>query len=195
MEIRRGHLTDLPYLYDICLRTGYRGGDATALFGDPYLLGQLFAAPYLVRDPHWCWTAVHDGRPVGYLVATSDTAGFAAWAQTEWVPSLRTLYPPRDQVSDYEAKARGRLDEVVEVLPLAADYPAHLHIDFLPEAQGHGLGTRLMQTFFDQARAEGIPGVHLGVNRQNERALAFYRKLGFATLEDEPWGCVFGMKF
>jgi hypothetical protein len=35
--IRKAVLSDIPYLYDICLKTGDKGNDASALFYDPYI--------------------------------------------------------------------------------------------------------------------------------------------------------------
>ena len=61
-------------------------------------------------------------------------------------------------------------------------YPAHLHIDLLPRAQGRGWGRRMMDHLLAALRSKGSPGVHLGVGQINERAVGFYRKLGFEEL-------------
>ena len=66
-----------------------------------------------------------------------------------------------------------------------AGYPAHLHIDLLPRAQGQGHGRRLMTAMFDRLTAAGASGVHLGVRRTNTRAIAFYEKLGFTPTPDD----------
>ena len=43
-----------------------------------------------------------------------------------------------------------------------------------------------MERILARLAAEGAGGVHLGVGRANERAVGFYRHLGFTTLgEDE----------
>ena len=61
-------------------------------------------------------------------------------------------------------------------------YPAHVHIDLLPRAQGRGLGKKMMGMILGELRRRGLPGVHLGVGADNSRAQAFYRKLGFTEL-------------
>ncbi|WP_345269992.1 GNAT family N-acetyltransferase [Nibrella viscosa] len=48
---------------------------------------------------------------------------------------------------------------------------------------GQGLGRQLMNYCLEQARVEGYKAVWLGVWERNQRALAFYRKIGF-----EPFG-------
>ncbi|MDR2797203.1 MAG: hypothetical protein LBB80_02570 [Treponema sp.] len=49
--------SDLPYLYEICLKTGDAGNDASGLFYDPLLLGQYYGAPYFFYDPSLCFVA------------------------------------------------------------------------------------------------------------------------------------------
>ena len=41
----------------------------------------------------------------------------------------------------------------------------------------------MMEQLMDRLRQRGSPGVHLGLNATNDRALAFYRALGFEELE------------
>lgn len=50
-----------------------------------------------------------------------------------------------------------------------------------PDAQGSGLAARLMGTTLDAARTAGARTVVLGVNGQNVRAQAFYRRAGFSV--------------
>jgi ribosomal protein S18 acetylase RimI-like enzyme len=196
VEIRHGVLADLPYLYEICHLTGDAGKDATGVVSDRFLLGQIFAAPYLVRDPQWCWVACDSGTPVGYLLTTPDTRSFYAWEASSWSPSLRGLYPlpVPGGLSGFESRMRERVHAPPTVPAFVQAYPAHLHIDLLPRAQGHRLGSWLMEQFLDQCRAEGIPGIHLGVSATNTGAIGFYRKLGFETLTEEPWGFFLGLK-
>ena len=68
------------------------------------------------------------------------------------------------------------------VPPGAEAYPAHLHIDLLPEAQGFGWGRRLIHAQLDRLAAAGVGGVHLGMAPENARALGFYTHLGFHRL-------------
>ena len=74
------------------------------------------------------------------------------------------------------------------------DYPAHLHIDLLPEAQGAGWGRALMEGLQDALRAGGSPGVHLGVSARNQRALGFYRHLGYEELASDGIGHTLGLR-
>jgi shikimate dehydrogenase len=48
-----------------------------------------------------------------------------------------------------------------------------------PEYRSHGYGEALMQAIFDLAKSLDLPKVVLGVWSFNERAIAFYERLGF----------------
>src|SRR5690606_41176632 len=79
--------------------------------------------------------------------------------------------------------------------PNAEEHPAHLHIDLLPETQGHGLGRRLIATLFAELTRRGVPGLHLGMDPNNTGAAAFYERLGMQRLPAEPGGQSYGVKF
>ena len=73
-----------------------------------------------------------------------------------------------------------------EASPYYHHYPAHLHIDILPEYQRMGIGERLMSLFEERMASRGIPGIHLITSNRNLKALPFYRKIGYAVLEESP---------
>ena len=53
----------------------------------------------------------------------------------------------------------------------------------LPELQGHGLGSRLLQHCEQQARAAGTRRLILAVNKRNAKAIAAYQRNGFVVAE------------
>jgi len=74
------------------------------------------------------------------------------------------------------------------------EFPGHLHIDLLPEAQGGGWGRKLMAAFEARLKELGCPAYHLGVGKRNEGAVMFYRRYGMLELEVQPWGFVLGRR-
>lgn len=68
------------------------------------------------------------------------------------------------------------------IVPELAPYPAHLHIDLLPEWQGRGYGRELMRTLLRALAERGVPAVHLVMARANVPARAFYDRLGFREI-------------
>ncbi|OLF06154.1 hypothetical protein BLA60_32990 [Actinophytocola xinjiangensis] len=189
-EIRRFLPDDEPALYDICLRTGDSGEDATALHEDPALLGHLYVGPYLSLAPDLAFVAEDEHGVAGYVLGVRDTRIFEHECDRDWWPDLRERYP----LTTFPPSGRDAgLVRLMHDPPRAADevvaeYPAHLHIDLLPRLQGRGYGRRLMDTLFTALRAARVPGVHLGVGLANERATAFYHHLGFTELRRDRWG-------
>ncbi|WP_304225716.1 N-acetyltransferase [Gracilinema caldarium] len=203
MDIREYREPDLPYLYEICLKTGDNGKDATDLYHDPYVLGQFYAAPYAFFEPD-C-VLILEGeyhgltRPVGYILGTSDTAAYTEWFNRRWLPSAAAIYGAAEPASDVdgaksptEASVRKLFSQPLECPPWAADYPGHIHIDLLPEAQGSGWGRRLMDAISDRFVRKGCRGFHLGVSAANQGGIAFYRRYGMTEITQETWGIVFG---
>jgi ribosomal protein S18 acetylase RimI-like enzyme len=192
--LRPYHASDLYALYRICLLTGAQGADASQLYRDHELLGHCYAAPYAVFEPDLCVVLTHDGAPCGYVLGTRDTAAFAARCETDWFPVLRTRYPlppPDDESPD--AQLMRYLHAGRRVNPDVAAYPAHMHIDLLPVAQGQGWGRQLVQAFCDRLRALDVPAFHLGVGMGNPRAIAFYERVGFHRIKAYEGWIAFGM--
>ncbi|NED98821.1 GNAT family N-acetyltransferase [Phytoactinopolyspora halotolerans] len=205
MHIRSYRSGDLPALYDICLRTGDSGEDATGQFADPKLIGEIFAAPYAAHDPGLISVATDDDGVAGYVIGCLDTLAFEDWCEREWWPPLRKRYPePADDDTSRDARMIRMIHAPVPTHPrpyleVPATHPSHLHIDLLPRAQGHGVGRRLIERLLDQLTALGSPGVHLGVSARNHRAIGFYERLGFTRLVEPPTdrppaGYTLGMK-
>lgn len=191
MELRPCTPADATALDEVCVRTGQHGGDASQLYEQPTLLCDLYLRPYLALEPALAFVAVRQDRPLGYIVGTADTLAFAARCENEWWPPLRARHAPcaeDDHSPDAQLLRRLHQGLGMETLPFLSDHPAHLHIDLLPEAQGHGMGRLLMERLFAALRERGAVGVHLGVSALNERAQAFYRRMGFDTLLPQAWG-------
>jgi ribosomal protein S18 acetylase RimI-like enzyme len=201
LSIRRAVLSDIPYLYEICLKTGENGKDASDLYFDQYLLGHYYAAPYLVFPAGICFVVESERRPQGYIIAAPDTAAFSQWMEEQWLPPLRKRYEKPFPVALIRSEKEGHIIELLhncqfpiekDARPWLADYPAHLHIDLLPNLQGKGMGRVLMDTLFTELEHQGVPGLHLGVGASNTGAVAFYRKIGFSVLEEHKWGFTMG---
>ncbi|MDR1029690.1 MAG: GNAT family N-acetyltransferase [Treponema sp.] len=190
--------SDIPYLYEICLKTGDSGKDASGLFHDPLLLGQYYGAPYFFYDPSLCFVAEDQGIPQGYILAAAETRDFNRWMEQVWLPPLRRRYPepyPRERIkSPFEQHLVLLLHQSLESSEPGywSSYPAHLHIDLLPAIQGQGVGKMLMHTLLDALDRRNCPGVHLGLSKSNTRALAFYQKEGFSELQAHELWLVLG---
>ncbi len=201
--IRPYRHTDLDALYLICLQTAASGEDGSELYRRaPRSVGDYYAAPYAAFAPNLVFMLEDDAGACGYVLGVADTAAFEDWFEAEWFPLMQDRYAwPAGDPADLSAAERliRRFHRPLqrESPAVVAEYPAHLHIDLLGRAQGQGMGPQMMQHFLDALRAQGVPGVHLGLGLRNHRALRFYERLGFSELElrgDPPNSMLMGLK-
>jgi ribosomal protein S18 acetylase RimI-like enzyme len=156
------------------------------LFQDPRLPGRVWAEPYVTFEPALAFVAEDAGGVGGYIVAALDSRAFERRLEQSWWPAMRTLYAdadPGDEMSLWERIARHDIHRPFGVsADVAERYPSHLHINLLPRMQGCGTGRRLIATLITSLREYGSCGLHLLVGDTNQRAIGFYRHLGFTEV-------------
>ncbi len=201
LSIRRYQPGDEAAVYDICVRTGDDGHDATGKFADGRLLADVYAGPYLHLEPDLAFVLADGQRPVGYVLGTAGTAAFVESYRREWLPRFAStrpapLSPPATVAATPDEGLVATLYEPERMLsPVLGNFPAHLHIDILPAYQGGGHGRRLIETFVPAVARAGADGVHVAVSPTNTRAHGFYLRVGFERLDFAGGGAYFyGLK-
>ena len=190
-SIRPYRESDLDDLYRICLQTGHSGDDATSMFSDQRILGHVFAAPYGLFEPSLAFVAEDELGVGGYIVGALDSRAFEKRLEAEWWPTLRDRYPAPppelapEQLTPDQRAASYVHDPLTVPDELAGNYPSHLHINMVPRLQSQGVGRQLMSTLIQALREQGSVGLHFFVRPANERALGFYRHLGFTEISAE----------
>ncbi len=178
--IRAYRDADRADVYDVCVRTAAAGGDARGRYVSDDLPGDIWAGPYLELEPELAFVvAVPDRggkRVAGYILGTADTRRFVDRYRAEWLPRFAARYPEVDD----DTRAGHRPERML--VPGVDEYPAHLHIDLLPELQRQGWGRELMRRFLAAAAEQGAAGAHLSFDPANTGAGAFYERLGFRPL-------------
>ncbi len=171
-HIRPFRSGDEAAVADICLKTADAGADATGVFEDDAIWAEIFVLPYVHRHPDLAFVVeADDGRVVGYIVGAPDTNAFEDWFHDEWWPERGQRWPKpereqsrQDGTLIYAYSRRGGAE------PYAEDYPAHLHIDLLPEVQGQGWGRLLIDDARRRAaRARRHGTAPRGIHRQRRR--------------------------
>ena len=174
---------DRDDVYDVCVRTAEAGEDARGVLSQDDLWGDIFAGPYLELEPELAFVLDDGERVVGYVLGAAGTARWAAAHRARWLPRVADRYPLPVAPATREEHLVHLLHHPEDnVRPELAAYPAHLHIDVLPEYQGGGHGRALIAAFVGALADRGVPGVHLGVLAANTRARGFYAHLGFHEL-------------
>jgi ribosomal protein S18 acetylase RimI-like enzyme len=195
-HIRPFRAGDEAALAEICLKTADAGADATGVFDDDAIWAEIFVLPYVHRHPDLAFVVeTDDGRVAGYIVCAPDTIAFEDWFQHAWWPEHGARWPRpevertrQDGTLIYAYSRRGGSE------PYGDAYPAHLHIDLLPELQGQGWGRRLIETLVAALRERGVDGLHLAASTDNTGAIAFYPRVGFTAIPSHPGVQAFGMQ-
>jgi ribosomal protein S18 acetylase RimI-like enzyme len=110
-----------------------------------------------------------------------------------WCGDYQTFYPKEFFLAYEEDKLLGYLSGCSDSLraqdelnvpgysifqDLFNNFPAHLHINFHPDARGKGLGSLLVNHYIKVLRKNGVKGVHL-VTSPEAKNVSFYDRLGF----------------
>lgn len=184
--VRRYRPSDRDALYRICLLTGDGGFDASGLYRNPAMLGDVFVGPYVRLQPQFAFVIDGGAGAEGYVLGAFDTVAFAADCERSWWPIVRARY--RDVRAIPGSREEWLLRWITAPPPapaFAQRYPSHVHIDLLRERQRGGWGRRLMDCLLSELAAAGSSGVHLGVGRANTGAIGFYQHVGFTELEKD----------
>ena len=193
-SIRSYKSADTSAAYEICLKTGNSGQDATHLFSDPLVLGHIYVGPYMEFEPQSVFILEDDQGPCGYIMGVLDSQTYYQWMHSEWLPKIRVDYkkPTGDPDTWNKTEKITNLLFQPESQRLFPGFPAHLHIDLLSRAQGKGQGKLMMDHFIDYIRQNKIPGVHLELSSKNDRAFNFYRKYGMQELDRDNESIIMG---
>jgi GNAT superfamily N-acetyltransferase len=186
-DLRPLESRDIDGLYAISLATGLSGGDATALYEEPTLIGAIYSVPYAVLTPETAFVVEDRLGVAGYVVGALDTLVFEARLEAEWWPPLRAKHapPPPATPGRWTADERriAQIHHPRRTPEAVADaFPSHVHINLLPRIHRQGAGTILLKRWVERMRSLGAVNVHAGVNAGNRGGLAFWQARGMARL-------------
>ncbi|MBQ3499053.1 MAG: GNAT family N-acetyltransferase [Clostridia bacterium] len=141
---------------------------------------------YIEKEPENCFVAVDENdRAVGYIICTEDFDKF--------YPVFVNEYYTR--IKKWEFKRRkSALRSVIPHEKYKGEYPAHLHIDVLPEYQRMGLGHKMTDVLLAHLKEKGVKGIMLTTWIKNKKGRGFYDKYGFTLLEEMKNCAVYGIK-
>lgn len=202
ISIRRAGRADSLAVAHICQRTFFGGPD----FPYPELVSLRWADWYTENSEHCFVAADERDIPGGYILCAADSTAYCRSFRETIVPRIRAALSRLKAESPrlykkYRPVFLPVIDEyrLPRIKRIVKTYPAHLHMDLLPEFQKMGLGGALMRRLLEHLRENNIPGVHLIVGRNNRNAVGFYESQGFKILTTLGWGLeasyVMGLKF
>ena len=196
ISIRTYQPMDEPAIIEITFKTGLVGEDLTGrgYCDDARLWYLIFIGYYASYEPENFFVAAESetDKVVGFICGTPDTRmqevhfrkkmvpriGLRFFGYTSWryPHTFKTVFGLlRYYISNPENAGN---DHIIK------QYPAHLHINLLPDFQSQGMGTRLMKHFEAHMMGLGVQGIHLGTTNKNHKAVPFYHKMGFEIVRE-----------
>lgn len=192
--IRRCFKKDEEGVINICYDTGFMGESLKNknIFNDKKLFGYLFCIYYMHYEIKNCFVAedVLSNKLIGYIIGTMNTKKqeklfrikmfwricvrvltYTWWKHPETIKSI--IYYVKNTEGRYELKN------------LYKEYPAHFHINIVPQNQSSGLGSSLLKEFEKHTLINSIHGIHLETTNMNIKAVPFYIKNGYTILSKE----------
>lgn len=141
---------------------------------------------YIEHEPDNCFVVADENDvAVGYIISTEDFDKFK-------VCFLEEYYTRLDENDFLERQSA--IESFLPQEEYKNDYPAHFHIDIMPDFQRMGFGSQLIDTLVEHLKQKNIKGLMLTVWNQNEKGCNFYIKYGFTLLEERKNVNVFGLK-
>lgn len=181
LSIRKYEEKDFENVRYVCLHS--EGEEPEKTFAEFVL--HTFCDYYIEREPENCFVLDDDGKAVGYIICTENYDRYKKIFDKNYLP----LTKPQGEEYYNWAKTSTILQEKYK-----SDYPAHLHIDLLPDYQRQGWGGKLLNILFEHLRSKNIKGVMLTAGSENVNAGNFYRKYGFEQIEILGTDVAFGIK-
>ncbi len=141
---------------------------------------------YIENEPENCFVAADENdKTIGYVICTENFDVFKE--------RFVKLYYPK--IKNWEFRRRkSALRSIIPHEKYKKDYPAHLHIDVLPEYQRMGLGHKMTDVLLEHLKEKGVKGIMLTTWIKNEKGRGFYDKYGFILLEEMKNCAVYGLK-
>jgi len=180
-------------VFHVCHKTGFFGEDASPHFKDRELFGLIFTSYYIDFEPENAFVAKENDAIVGYIIGTDDTIAQRENFDRFFIPKIvkrmfgyTLFHHPRDFFFILRLKGISKYEEEIYTPDFLERFPAHLHINLLPDYQGRGLGTRLMSIFEERMRGLDIRGIHLITSTENIKAVPFYGKMGYEIIKELP---------
>ncbi len=137
-------------------------------------VAKMYSTYYVLECADSCFCLADEcDKAVGYILCEPDFRKFRKFYRKNYVPKIFELHK-KDGLTAW-------------FLPFPYEifgnkYPAHLHIDILPQYQNKGYGKKMVNSLLEDLKEKGIKGVMLTADVENEGAIRFYQRLGFKVL-------------
>ena len=170
--IRPARADDIKRIEYICRMTAGPVSEKEPIVGNR--IAKMYSTYYARECPDTCFVLADDeDKAVGYILCEPD------WKK------YRKNYRKIDVPAIWELKKSAGLEAwffPVPYMVLSRKYPAHMHIDILPQYQGKGYGTKMIEALFDLLEKKSVKGIMLMASGENDGAIRLYKRMGFKMI-------------
>lgn len=183
VKIREARKEDLERVEYICKMTADEKSKNEELAGK--VTARLYSTYYINEETKNCFVLEDDGIVVGYIACAENYKSFKKLFKTKYAQEIKVL-----------DKGAGAFASVLPIpyMFFGRKYPAHLHINLLPEYQSKGYGAKMIEALVERLKNKGIKGVMLMASKENTGAVRFYKRNGFNIIISAFGGVVMGKK-
>ncbi len=170
--IRRMRADDIKDVEYVCRMTAGELSINDEVVGNR--MAKMFSTYYARECYDSCFVLVDEtDKAVGYVLCEPDYRRFQKLFRKIDVPEIYKL--------DKKSGRRSWLFPIPYTF-YGIKYPAHLHIDLLPEYQNSGYGSKMIQMLLEDLKSKNVKGVMLIAGIWNYGAIRFYKRNGFKTI-------------
>ena len=168
IEIRKAKQCDLEKVMYICRMTAGNLSIRNETVGK--VVSLTYSAYYIEHETENCFVLCDGENVVGYIICSVDEKKFRKTFYKEYIKRIAEIS---------KSEARKVLFIPVPYMLLKCCYPAHLHINLLPDYQSKGYGTLMINALLEELKEKNVKAVMLLTDAENTGAIKFYQRNGF----------------
>ncbi len=171
-RIRKALISDLENVEYVCRMTAGNLACQNDVLGKA--IAKTYSTYYICECADTCFVLADDeDKAVGYILCEPDYKRYRRVFREKYVPEIKKIHKGEGKKAYY--------------LPVPFSFfgrwfPAHMHIDILPEYQNQGYGSKLLKTLLQELEDRGVKGIMLAAGAENKGAIRFYKRYGFKTV-------------
>lgn len=150
---------------NIAIDTAFMGEPGGIFWDDSEILADCLTGYYLQFEPESTFVAGSSDKIIGYLLGCTDTKRYNRIFNRQILPriilnslcggALLKANSLRFAYHSLISLARGEFKRP----DFSQEFPAHLHINIETQFRAKGIGTRLMEVFFNYIKDKSIKGI------------------------------------
>ena len=159
---------------------------AELFFREKEILADSLTLYFTDYEPESSFVACSDGKVVGYLIGVKDTRRMNSTLLSKVYPKIflkalkHGIFFKKEHRGFFYNFFKALLAGEFSVPSFDKEFPAAFHINIDKQFRGRGLGEKLINSFLEYLKENGITAVHLST--MSEESKEFFIKMKFKVL-------------